>query len=63
MGVALMPQSMANSRMADVAYLPLDNDYGPHEARCIWLNGPENRARDLMVDVVRATLGLGPVDT
>ena len=56
MGVALMPQSMANSRMADVAYLPLDRDYGRHEARCIWLTGTENRARDLIVDVVRSVL-------
>ncbi len=56
-GVALMPQSMANSRMADVAYLPLDRDYGRHEARCIWLGHSENRARGLMVDVVRSSLG------
>lgn len=57
MGVALMPQSMANSRMADVAYLPLDREYGRHEAQCIWLGNSENRARSLMVEVVRSTLG------
>lgn len=56
MGVALMPQSMAHSKMADVAYLPLDRDYGRHEARCVWLDGGENPARALMVDVVRAAL-------
>ena len=57
MGVALMPQSMANSRMAEVAYLPLDRDYGRHEARCIWLGSPANLARDSMVEVVRSSLG------
>ncbi len=56
MGVALMPQSMANSRMADVAYLPLDRNYGRHEARCIWLEIGENPARELMVDIVKSAL-------
>lgn len=56
MGVALMPQSMAHSKMADVAYLPLDHDYGRHEARFVWLSGDQNTARDLMIDVVRSTL-------
>ncbi len=56
MGVALVPQSLSNSRLADVAYLPLDRDYGRHEARCIWLGNSENRARDLMVEVMRNSL-------
>lgn len=57
MGVALMPQSMAASSMTNVAYLPLDRDYGRHEARCIWLGNSENPARERMVDIVKSALG------
>jgi DNA-binding transcriptional LysR family regulator len=64
-GIALVPQCLARAKFADVAYLPLDQDYGRHEARCIWLSGQENadhanEARDLMVDVVRDVLRIEP---
>jgi DNA-binding transcriptional LysR family regulator len=56
LGVALAPQSLAHSKFVDVAFLPLEQNYGHHEARCIWVKNTDNKARDLMLDIVRENL-------
>jgi hypothetical protein len=43
---------MARSKMADVAYLPLDRDYGRHETRCVWRDDVPQSGRELMLDTI-----------
>lgn len=57
MGIALIPEALANPMISSVSFIPMADCHIRHESQCIWLTEVENSRRDLLIDCVREQSG------
>ncbi|HSH49903.1 MAG TPA: LysR family transcriptional regulator [Halomonas sp.] len=57
MGIALIPEALANSVISNVRFIPMADCSMRHQSQCIWLEDIDNTNRDLLIDCVRGQSG------